>query len=75
MSATIVLTDDQAAGIGELIALAERGREDFLYQAGFGDYTEEENAEATERWEAAQAAAHALHQQIETEASTTGAWL
>lgn len=39
---TITFTEDQAQGLAELIDLAERGREDFEYQASFGDYTEDD---------------------------------
>ena len=60
MAVTVTLTNDQAAGIAELISMAERGREDFTYQAAHGDYTAEDIAAADTRWKAAQATAEAL---------------
>lgn len=63
MAVTITLTDDQAAGIAELIDLAERGREDFTHQAAHGDYSPEDITAAEARWKAAQATAAALADQ------------
>lgn len=60
---TITLTDEQAAGIAELIELAERGRADFTHQAAHGDYTAEDITAAETRWKAAQATAAALKNQ------------
>lgn len=60
MGVTITLTEAQAAGIAELIALAERGREDFTHQAEHGDYSPDDIAAADAQWEAAQATAAAL---------------
>ena len=37
-------------GIDELLTLARRGREDFLHQASYGDYTAEDRAAADRRW-------------------------
>lgn len=60
MAVTITLTEAQAAGIAELIELAERGREDFCHQAAHGDYSDTDTAAAETRWKSAKAAAEAL---------------
>lgn len=55
MATTLHLTDQQAAGLQELIALAVRSREDFQKQASFGEHSPEAVAAAQQRWNAAQA--------------------
>lgn len=56
MATTLNLTQRQAAGLAELIALAQRGREDFEAQAESGDYSSEDQEAAAARWELAQEA-------------------
>lgn len=57
-------------GIGDLVDFAERGWEDFLYQAKFGDYTEEDQTGVRASWKAAQRTASALLRALETEPTT-----
>jgi hypothetical protein len=60
----LVLDENTAAGIAELLSLAERGRADFEHQAGYGDYAPEDRADADRRWSLALAAAEALRPHI-----------
>lgn len=66
MAVTLTLTDAQAEGIAEIIELAHRGREDFIQQAAYGDYTAEDTNAAQHRWEAAQSAAETLSAHTES---------
>lgn len=54
MAITLNLTERQTAGMTELIALAQRGREDFETQATAGDYSAEDQTAAAARWKTAQ---------------------
>lgn len=56
----LILDEDTAAGVAELLSMAERGRADFEHQASYGDYSAEDRATADHRWSLAQAAAEAL---------------
>lgn len=56
----VVIGLEHSSGVEELLSLAERGREDFLYQASHGDYSDQDQADAATRWAAAQRAAEAI---------------
>lgn len=56
----LVLNEDAAAGVAELLSMAERGRADLEHQASYGDYSAEDRAAAGRRWGLAQAAAEVL---------------
>lgn len=56
MAITLNLTQRQAAGLAELISLAQRGREDFEAQAETGDYSSADQDAAAARWRLAQEA-------------------
>lgn len=62
---TITFTEDQAQGLAELIDLAELGREDFEYQASFGDYTEDDMQAARASWQRSQVTAEMLRSELE----------
>lgn len=62
--ASVVIGPDHLAGVLELLALAERGRQDYQHQAQFGDYSQSDQDEATLRWVNAHNAALAIRQQI-----------
>lgn len=62
---TITFTEEQARGLAELIDLAERGREDFEYQASFGDYTEDDMQTAEVSWQRSQVTAEMLRSELE----------
>lgn len=59
----IVLGIEHQAGVAELIALAARGRQDFLDQAEYGDYSQDDQDAATLRWVTAHNAAVAVRRQ------------
>lgn len=60
----LVIGLEHAPGVEELLSLAERGREDFLYQARHGDYSPQDQADAANRWAAARAAAAAIRTRL-----------
>lgn len=60
----IVLGIEHQAGIAELLALAERGRQDFLEQAERGDYSQDDEDAATLRWVTAHNAAVAIRRHL-----------
>ena len=62
---TITFTEEQARGLAELIDLAERGREDFEYQASFGDYAQDDMQAAEESWQRSQVTAEMLRSELE----------
>ena len=49
--ASLVTTDEETASLQALCDLARRGRADFMDQAEYGDYTDQEIADATLEWE------------------------
>lgn len=61
---SIVIGPEHLAGLQELLALAERGRDDFLRQAEHSDYSDDDQADATLRWVTAHNAAVALRHQL-----------
>lgn len=63
MAITLNLTERQTAGMAELIALAQRGREDFETHATAGDYSAEDQTAAAARWKTAQDAIKAVETQ------------
>lgn len=60
----VVIGLEHSPGVEELLSLAERGREDFLYRASHGDYTDQDRADAATRWAAAQRAADAIRSRL-----------
>lgn len=62
--ASVVIGPDHLAGLAELLALAERGRQDYQHQAQYGDYNQKDQDEATVRWVSARNAALVIRQQI-----------
>ena len=60
----VVIGLEHSPGLEELLSLAARGREDFLYQANHGDYSDQDQAEAATRWAAAQRAAEAVRARL-----------
>lgn len=67
MSIEFSLTKRQAAGLQELIELATRGRDDFLYQAEFADYSRADIAAADLLWQNAATTAQSLVRQVEVQ--------
>ncbi|MDN5803013.1 MAG: hypothetical protein L0H26_00240 [Microlunatus sp.] len=55
---------EHSPGVEELLSLAERGREDFLYQASHGDYDDQDHADAATRWAAAERAATVIRARL-----------
>lgn len=49
--ASLATTDEGVASLQALCDLARRGRDDFMYQAKHGDYTDQEVADAALGWE------------------------
>lgn len=64
MKVTVTLSTEDVAGLEELIDLAHRGRQDYLYQAEWGDYTDEDVRLARQRWKSAQKVAKTLQGQL-----------
>ena len=64
MALNVLLSGRQAAGLAEVFVLAERGRGDFLRQAGCGDAGAQERAAAQRRWDAASQAMRAIGAQL-----------
>lgn len=60
----VVIGLEHSPGVEELLSLAQRGREDFLYQASHGDYSDQDQADAATRWAAAQRAADAIRARL-----------
>lgn len=64
MGIELSLTQHDIAGLQYLVEMAQRGREDLEYQAGFGDYSQADVVAAEQLWQHARETAQRLVGQI-----------